>query len=154
MSDHHLDFSSPSFTLTDSSGAMSGGATGTTSPGTIYPYTATGGYDAAGNLKSSTDLVMGAWNYTYDTLNRLQAGTPTSGLYETPTAQYACFAYDIHAHTLVEGLNSHRSSKTEPPDELSLPPPKSHKFPLASVQPTAPARPGGMFPAAGVPNVP
>jgi RHS repeat-associated protein len=37
---------------------------------------------------------MGAWNYTYDTLNRLQAGTPTSGLYETPTAQYACFAYD------------------------------------------------------------
>jgi RHS repeat-associated protein len=91
-----MDFSSPSFTLTDSSGAMSGGATGPTSPGTIYSYTApvTGGYDAAGNLKSSTDLVMGAWNYTYDTLNRLQAGTPTSGLYETPTAQYACFAYD------------------------------------------------------------
>ena len=152
----HMDFSSPSFTLTDSSGALSGGATGTLTPGTIYSYTApvTGGYDAAGNLKSSTDLVMGAWNYTYDTLNRLQAGTPTSGLYETPTAQYACFAYDIHAHSLVEGLNSHRSSKTEPPDELSLPPPKSHKFPLASVQPTAPARPGGMFPAAGVPNVP
>ena len=96
MSAHHMDFSSPSFTLTDSSGAMSGGATGTTSPGTIYSYTApvTGGYDAAGNLKNSTDLVMGAWNYTYDTLNRLQAGTPTSGLYETPTAQYACFAYD------------------------------------------------------------
>jgi RHS repeat-associated protein len=35
----------------------------------------TSGYDAAGNLLSYTDTVMGTWNFQYDTLNRLIGGS-------------------------------------------------------------------------------
>jgi RHS repeat-associated protein len=60
------------------------------------------GYDLAGNVTSASDInssggsVMGAWSYTYDTLNRLTAGhntatTPASIQYAN---MYGCWAYD------------------------------------------------------------
>jgi hypothetical protein len=56
------------------SGQLYGGADAqsTSTPTTIYSYSVpSSGYDGVGNLKSYTDSVMGAWNFNYDTLNRL-----------------------------------------------------------------------------------
>jgi YD repeat-containing protein len=54
----------------------------TSTPTMIYSYSVpSGSYDGAGNLKSYTDSVMGAWNFNYDALNRLITATPSSGNY-------------------------------------------------------------------------
>ena len=61
----------------------------------------------------------------------------------------------IQAHSLVEGLNFHRSLRYPKFPLASTPwPPKSQKSPLLSVQFEAPHRIPGMLAAAGVPNVP
>ena len=58
-------------------------------------------------------------------------------------------------HSLVEGLNSHRSFRFPSVPAASKPaPPKSQRFPFASVQPSAPERPPGVFVAVGVPRWP
>jgi len=38
-----------------------------------------GGYAPNGNILQHADSVMGTWNFTYDTLNRLAQGTATAG---------------------------------------------------------------------------
>src|ERR1035437_6906878 len=61
----------------------------------------------------------------------------------------------IQAHSFVEGLNSQRSLRSPKLPLASKPaPPKSQRLPLLSVQFEAYQRLLGMFPAAGVPNVP
>ena len=49
---------------------MNGGANQSSA---LYSYVMplVGGYDANGNLLTAVDSVMGQWNYTYDSLNRL-----------------------------------------------------------------------------------
>jgi RHS repeat-associated protein len=56
-----------------------------------YSIPPVGGYDAAGNIKNVADAVTGTWAYTYDPLNRLATGTPSSGSYN---GQHGCWAYD------------------------------------------------------------
>ena len=61
-------------------------------PLTIYSYSiaAAGGgsgYASNGNIQSVNDSVTGTWSFSYDTLNRLVSGNPTSG-------NRLCWSYD------------------------------------------------------------
>ena len=62
-----------------------------------------GGYDAVGNVKSVTDSVTSVWSYNYDTLNRLIAGTSSSGPYVN---QNACWSYDAFGNRLSQSLST------------------------------------------------
>jgi RHS repeat-associated protein len=85
------DFSQPSFANPPPTGSLSGGADANSGGGqqTIYSYSIPSyvsgsqptGYDAAGNVVGYTDSVMGGWGFAYDTLNRLQSSSVTSGAY-------------------------------------------------------------------------
>ena len=77
-------FSSASFSGT--SGTLSGGIAGTTTPATIYGYTIAGsngasGYDANGNLLSCNDGNTGGWALTCDNVNRISTGIANSGVW-------------------------------------------------------------------------
>jgi RHS repeat-associated protein len=69
--------------------------------GPVYSYSAT--YDGVGNVNSYTDSVMGAWNFQYDTLNRLATGNATTGDYD---GQYACWNYDSFGNRQQQVLSS------------------------------------------------
>ena len=106
------NFSIPSFTGSPASGDLSGGTNPSlsTTPQTLYSYTipSSGGYDGVGNLKSVADTsltgsVMGGWGYSYDTLNRLVSGTPTSGPY---AGQYGCWGYDVFGNRTLEAVST------------------------------------------------
>jgi len=59
---------------------------GSSKPSVIYSYSIPSyvsgqqatGYDATGNNVGYTDSVTGSWSYSYDTLNRMTSGTPSS----------------------------------------------------------------------------
>jgi RHS repeat-associated protein len=102
------DFSQPSFVSPPVTGSLDGGANAdsTGQPQTIYSFA--GGYDGVGNLTSYSDSsmgnqVMGSWGYTYDTLNRLVTGTPSSGPYNN---QYLCWAYDSFGNRTAQALQT------------------------------------------------
>jgi RHS repeat-associated protein len=81
-------FTSASFTGT--SGTLSGGEAGTTTPATIYSYSIAGsnqtsGFDTNGNLLSYNDLITGGWTMTYDNVNRLSTGVASSGVWNSLT---------------------------------------------------------------------
>jgi RHS repeat-associated protein len=92
-------FPSPSF-LADAV-SMSGGQNAATSYGTVYSYSVpAGGYAPNGNLLSYDDpIVMGSWDFQYDTLNRVAAASSTapesapSGHPTNPYPNY-CWSYD------------------------------------------------------------
>ncbi len=97
-------FPSPSFTLTSTD--MSGGTQAAADPnGIAYSYSIapSGGYDNAGNVKSATDSVTGAWTYGYDTLNRLTKATPSSGSY---LGYNGCWSYDPYGNRTAESYQS------------------------------------------------
>ncbi|HEX4005473.1 MAG TPA: RHS repeat-associated core domain-containing protein [Acidobacteriaceae bacterium] len=83
---------------------MSGGYTSGPNSGPAYSYTMpAGGYDAAGNVTLVNDSVNGAWNYSYDTLNRLSSATVASG----PSAgDYGCWTYDGFGDRTLEAVPS------------------------------------------------
>jgi RHS repeat-associated protein len=59
-----------------------------------FGYNSAGpGYDGAGNLKYSIDLVTGSWSFNYDTLNRLIAGMPAPGS-SANNGNNLCWSYD------------------------------------------------------------
>ena len=91
-------FASSSFSLS-SSGMTGGGG------GNIYSYSipSSGGFDAAGNVTSVTDLATGQWSYTYDTLNRLLTGSATSGSY---SGNKGCWAYDSFGNRTAENFHT------------------------------------------------
>ena len=61
------------------------------------------GYGGASNVISYNDLVMGAWNVTYDTLNRMETGTATTGIYAN---QNLCWAYDAFGNRTAQAMQS------------------------------------------------
>ena len=71
VNDTNPNFSSASFSAT-SSGMNPAGYTAETA----YSYNL--GYDGVNNTTALTDSVMGTWNYSYDTLNRLSATVQVS----------------------------------------------------------------------------
>lgn len=85
------DFSQPSFVNPPLTGNLSGGADAGSGQGqqTLYSYSIPSyssgsqptGYDAGGNIVGYTDSVMGSWSFGYDTLNRMQSSSATSGAY-------------------------------------------------------------------------
>ncbi len=76
-------FSAPSFTVSPSSGALSGGTTdGVSNPAVVYSFNVpSGGYAANGNLLQVSDSVTGNWTYSYDPLNRLLTAASSSGYF-------------------------------------------------------------------------
>jgi len=76
-------FTAPSFTVSPSSGALSGGTTdGVSNPAVIYSFNVpSGGYAANGDLLQVNDSVTGNWTYGYDSLNRLKTAASSSGYF-------------------------------------------------------------------------
>jgi len=87
---YNLSFST---SLSFSSSPSSGTLTNTTNAAPVPVYSYTVGYDGTGNVTSLSDSVMGSWSYAngYDGLNRLVAGSASSGPY---AGQYLCWSYD------------------------------------------------------------
>jgi hypothetical protein len=83
-------FSSASFSGT--SGTLSGGVNGTSTPGTVYNYTigsgGASGYAPNGNLLSYTDSMNGGWSLIYDNVNRASVATATSGVWNHLTLSW------------------------------------------------------------------
>ena len=63
----------------------------TVTSGPVYQYTAQ--FDHAGNVTSYDDSVMGTWIFSYDHLNRLASGVPSTGVYSGQSRQL-CMDYD------------------------------------------------------------
>jgi RHS repeat-associated protein len=108
-----LGFANPSFQGSPNTGNLTGGDTGATSQTTVYSYSV--GYDSAGNLTSVTDSVMGSWTYSYDTLNRLQAGrnTATTTTSQQYAGQYLCWAYDAFGNRTAQQMQSSACPSSE-----------------------------------------
>lgn len=106
------DFSQPSFAYPPLTGSLSGGANASSGQGqqTIYSYSissyASGsqptGYDAAGNIVGYTDSVMGGWSFGYDTLNRIQSSSVTSGAY---AGLQTSWGYDAFGNRMSENFS-------------------------------------------------
>jgi RHS repeat-associated protein len=97
------DFSGPSFPSAPISGSLEGGAAlGTDAGKPVYSYS--DGYDHAGNMLASNDLVMGNWTFTPDTLNRLASATnlPPS----STSTSYYCWSYDGFGNRTLQGVSS------------------------------------------------
>jgi RHS repeat-associated protein len=73
---------------------------------TVYQYTAS--YDGNGNVSSSSDTVMGSWQYNYDAFNHVRSGTAVSGGSGSQdfTGQNLCWAYDSYGN---------RTAQSQPP---------------------------------------
>jgi RHS repeat-associated protein len=86
-------FSQPSFLGPNGiSGTLDGGQNQNTTASPVYNFSVpAGGYDGVGNLTNYSDSVMGAWSFSYDSLNRLSAATqtPVNG-----SAQSFCWTFD------------------------------------------------------------
>jgi len=104
-------FPSPSFTV--NSFDLTGGAAAQPSYGTLHSYQVPpGGYAPNGNLLQHVDSVMGAWNYSYDTLNRLVtaqnlAATSVSGQY---AGLFGCWTYDGFGNRKLEAFSTATST--------------------------------------------
>jgi RHS repeat-associated protein len=98
--------------LAASASGMSGGTAATYQLHSFYSYSipSSGGYDPAGNLKSVTDSVTGAWGYTYDTLNRLRTAIPSSGSY---VGHQGCWSYDGFGNKTAENWQASACPSTE-----------------------------------------
>ena len=71
----------------------------------VYSYSipSSGGYAANGDLLSYTDSVMGQWSFSYDKLDRLMTGTPSSGPYQ---GQYGCWGYDSFGNRTINVVSA------------------------------------------------
>lgn len=76
----------------------------------VYSYVspAANGHDAAGNLKTYSDSVVGSWNLSYDTLNRLSAAQVSAVTsFTQPYANaYGCWSYDGFGNRTKEALST------------------------------------------------
>ncbi len=95
-------FATASFPNPALSGSLDGGANPDTGqPVSIYSFN--GVYDGVGNLITDSDSVTGNWGFTYDSLNRLEAGNSSSGSYNN---QHICWAYDSFGNRTAEILQT------------------------------------------------
>ena len=79
-----------------------------------YAVPAAGGYDATGNVKQYVDSVMGTWNFSYDTLNRLTSAVPGAGAPGNYTGQKLCMAYDSFGNRSQSNLQTTACAVTDP----------------------------------------
>jgi RHS repeat-associated protein len=92
-----------------SNGFNSGGGAGTAYSWAMPPTG--GGYDAASNILLVDDSINGAWNYTYDTLNRLVTGSAASGPFG---GNYGCWIYDGFGDRTSEAMPTSTSCSNSP----------------------------------------
>jgi len=101
-------FTQPSFVSSPLTGSLEGGANAGTATQAQPIYSFNAGYDGASNMISYADSsmgnpVVGNWNYSYDSLNRLEAATSSSGAYN---GHSICWAYDSFGNRLAESLQT------------------------------------------------
>ncbi len=89
-------------------GSLDGGADAQTAGTPAQVYGFAGAYDGVGNLTGYTDSVMGAWGFSYDTLNRLvtsqnTATTSTSTQYAN---NYGCWSYDAFDNRTAQSMST------------------------------------------------
>jgi len=107
---YSLQSSGPSFLSLAITGTLEGGAdaqpAGT--PSTVYSYEvpAPGGYDGDSNLIASSDSVMGTWNFSYDTLNRLSTTTAATNAPAPYAGNYGCWSYDAFGNRTSQSMST------------------------------------------------
>jgi RHS repeat-associated protein len=102
----YQDFSQPSFPASVISGNLDGGANAS-SPGQSTPvYNFAGSYDGVGNLTVFTDSVMGAWSFSYDSLNRLSAAAAATNAPAPYAGNYGCWSYDAFGNRLAQAVST------------------------------------------------
>jgi RHS repeat-associated protein len=84
----------PSFSL--DAETMTGGAGADASYGTIYSYEA--GYAPNGNILTHNDSVMGTWNFTYDSQDRLATAVAGPSAPSAFRNQSAAWSYDSYGN--------------------------------------------------------
>jgi RHS repeat-associated protein len=100
-------FPDPSFVPQPISGSLDGGDTANTPGATIYKFQGT--YDGGGNLKSYNQStvggvgIMGAWTFSYDTLNRLAGSSGSEP--GNPNTNY-CWIYDSFGNRTLQAGSS------------------------------------------------
>jgi YD repeat-containing protein len=105
VSNDPTDFPTPSFPQSTITGTLSGGANSATGQQqTIYSYSAN--YDNDNNVQSSSDAIMGSWQYGYDTLNRLSNSTAGSGVPSIYAGNFGCWAYDAFGNRTMEAMST------------------------------------------------
>ena len=108
-SQSNAGFNPPSFAASQPTGRLSGGADPGASRFIAYSYriadpSGNSGYDSAGNVTAYSDLAMGSWRMSYDSLNRLTGAqnlstTSASGQYANNSV---CLAYDSFGNRTTE----------------------------------------------------
>jgi RHS repeat-associated protein len=106
-------FSGPSFPGATISGNLEGGAASGTDAGKLV-YSYNDGYDAVGNMTSSTDSVMGNWTFTPDTLSRLVGATNVPVPVATSSTSYYCWSYDAFGNRNLQGISSKTFASAAP----------------------------------------
>lgn len=108
-------FNPASFYGTAYTDNLEGGADQNASGSTVYSYSES--YYPNGNVQTTTDSVIGAWNYQnpgYDNLNRLVNGSATSGTY---SGQNVCWTYDAYGNRLSEAITTTACSSSPTPTQ-------------------------------------
>ena len=117
---HSPGFAQPSFSVSASGAAMTGGSAGTLTPVTIYSYNInpSGGYAPNGNILQHTDSVMGTWNFTYDTVDRLMTATPGGNAPTQYQNKYGCWSYDSFGNRTLEAFSIVPCSGSNPTPQI------------------------------------
>jgi hypothetical protein len=66
------------------------------------------------NLASYTDSVMGAWNFSYDSLNRLAAAASGTNAPAPYANNYGCWSYDSFGNRLSQAISTTPCNATPP----------------------------------------
>jgi RHS repeat-associated protein len=101
-SDYSVTISNGDITVSAPSPTLTGGQGFTAPAGSYYSYQV-GSYAPNGNILSHTDSVMGAWNFSYDSLNRLTSANASSGGY---AGQFGCWIYDSFGNRTLEAYST------------------------------------------------
>ncbi len=86
------------------------------------------GYDPAGNLLHYTDLVMGTWDFTYDTLNRLVTADSAADAPAPFTNNYGCWSYDTFGNRTAESMSGTNYGSNPPLASFASYAPGSNQF--------------------------
>lgn len=103
-----------SFAYPPITGQLEGGASQNSSTTTVYNYSAN--YDGNSNVINYNDSVMGAWNFYYDSLNRL-SNSQNVGTTSTSTSyagMYGCWSYDSFGNRTSEATSTTTCNNNPP----------------------------------------
>jgi RHS repeat-associated protein len=110
------NYTYPSFPASPITGSLDGGSTGSSGSNPVTVYSFAGSYDGVSNLASYTDSVMGSWNFSYDTLNRLVSSQNTAVSSATPqfAGNYGCWSYDGFGNRLSQAMSTTACGSSPP----------------------------------------